>query len=268
MAVRIVDAPIDDFVGEQVTAEGNPSTTAANRRSINVPQGALEVLMEVSGAQDARIALCGKIRRVYHYDASEDTWIDLLADGPNAIIDSSQTGITSFILAAADYLYIATARRVGGYRLLIPTTQNSNAATTTFEYSSGGNSFTATADTDGTESGGNMFTQSGNITMDTVPAEGVWQAIDLKKAAPSYPVEGERLYWTRIQPSALLTAVVITQLSTLQWDVADTTGKWHAGKFKTITEYTIDFKDHIGSLEYASAHASTTTTIEFSWIFR
>lgn len=269
MPTRVVDVPIEDFLGEQVTGLINPSGTKANRRSINIPFGALEVLTEISGAQDARIALVKRVLRVYHYDDSAtgaDQWVDLLAEGPNALIDSETTSTTSFTLAAADFLYIGTMGRVGGYRLLIPTTTNNNTETTTFAYSTRAG-FVDTADTDGTETGSAMFAQSGNITMDTVPAEGVWASVDLQAIVPTYPNSGERLNWTRISASGALDAVVITQLSPLQWDVADTTGKWHASKFKTVTEYSFDIKENVGTLEFASADASTSTTIELSWMF-
>lgn len=271
MAIRVKNEPLLDLLGEQVTANGNPLTTGANRRSINIPFGTREVLMEVSGGQDARVALVRRIRRVYHFDASRSgaaQWRDLLAEGTTekALIDNEQTNSTGFTLAAADFLYIQTAGRVGGYRFLIPTTANNNAATTTFEYSTRAG-FVATADTDGTDSGGAMFAQTGNLEIDTVPAAGVWAPIDLQTIVPTYPISGELGHWARIQPSAALDAVVVTQLSPLQWDIADTTAKWHAGKFKTVTEYTMDLHPDVGALEFASAHASTTTTIEFTWVF-
>ncbi len=272
MANKVVDAPLEDILGEQVTAEGNPATTGANRRSINVPFDALEVLARVTGAQDARIALVKRIRRVYHFDASKTgvaQWRDLLDVGRpgKALIDSEQTNAVSLTLAADDLLYIQTAGRVGGFRLLIPTTVNNNAATTTFEYSTRAG-FVATADTDGTDNGGAMFGQTGNIEIDTVPAVGIWAPIDLQTIVPTYPHSGDLGHWVRIQPSALLDAVVITQLSPLQRDIADTTGKWHAMDNKSGDSYTLDLHPDVGALEFASQHASTSTNIFFSWIFR
>ena len=93
-----------------------------------------------------------------------------------------------------------------------------------------------------------------------VPAAGVWGPIDLKTIVPTYPISGELGHWVRIQPSALLDAVVITQLSPLQWDIADTTGKWHAGKFKTVQEYTIDLPGDVGALERGGVPETTPST--------
>jgi len=278
MSVRIVDEPIAGFYYEQVTTLANDAGGATtDRRSINLRRGFTEVMVYASAA--ARLGLAPRIAALYWYDASANAWHDLLVDD-RAVLNPAKTGTVQFTLAAADYLYVATTDRVGGFRVDIDDTiLNNNAATLAFQYSSAG-SFVTTAITDGTASGGATLGGAiGNITVTTMPADGVWSPLVLGKALgmsgaqlSSLPAVNERFYWCRMQPSALLDAVELEQITTFVPDgVAANTANAPGGLALLVatTVHTIDIKvEETGSLEYISHGTATTPTIDITWIRR
>ncbi len=276
MPRQIVDAPIKEFFGQQITALQNPSTTAANRRTTALRRGFREILVrntDVTAADDLRWAFLPKIAYVFWYDDSqtkdEDKWIDLLGDS-KAMLDSAQTGISQFTLATADFWYIATTGRHGGFKVDVDgSTNNSNgSAALTGEYSRG-NGFLSTAITDGTDTGSTTpLAQDGPIEIDTAPADGTWQPIVLNKVVSSAPLlDGNKYYWFRFSPLALLTAVEIEQLTTLVETIVNDTGDSEAAFFANNTEYTTDVNDSlVGGIEYWATGGDVIGHI--SWIKR
>lgn len=276
MPRQIIDAPIKEFFGQQITALQNPATTAANRRTTALRRGFREILVrntDATAADDLRWAFLPKIVHVFWYDDSQtvdsDKWIDLLGDS-KAMLDSAQTGISQFTLAAADFLYIATTDRHGGFRATVDSSINNDntSAALTGEYSTR-SGFVSTGLTDGTDSGSNApLAQSGPIEIDTAPADGVWMPIVLNKVISSAPeLDGNKYYWFRFTPNALLDAVEIEQLTTLVITIVNDTGDSQAAFFANNTEYTTDVNDSlVGGVEYWATGNDVIGHI--SWIKR
>ena len=279
MAVRIVDDPIKDIRFEQVTCVANDANGAGTgRRSINLRHGFREITALASA--EARLGLCPKIVAMYWYDASADKWEDLLIKN-GAIIDPGQAGTQQFILDTDDYLYIATVDRVGGFRITIDSSINNDVASTmAFQYSTETN-FVTTTILDGTDdsSGTDTLEGTGNITITTMPASGVWAPQVLSKVVQMTAAQKSSLknvndsfHWCRMQPSVLLIAVEIEQISTFHPDgaAANTANATAGGKvLQASTEYTIDINDDfVGALEYRSNLTTGTPTVDIDWIKR
>ena len=277
MTKQRTEVPIKEFFGQQITALQNPATTAANRRTSALRRGFREILVrntDTTAADDLRWAFVPKIVYVFWYDDSAtkdvDKWISLLGDS-RAMLDSAQTGITQFTLAAADLLYVATVARHGG---LLPTIDgtilNATAATITGEYSTS-QGFVSTAITDGTATGGATLGQNvaGNvIEINTAPADGVWQPILLNKVIASAPLlDGNKYYWFRIIPNTGIQAVEFEQLTTIVETIVDDTGDSQAAFFANNSEYTTDVNDSfVGGVEYWATGGDAIGHI--SWIKR
>ncbi len=275
MPRRVLDAPIREFYGTQLTALQNPATTAANRRTINLRRGFREMLLrntDANAADDLRWAFVPKITYVYWYDDSAtkdaDKWIDILGDS-RAMLDSAQAGTTQFTLAAADRLYVATTERHGGFEMdLDATINNDNAATITGEYSKR-TGFVATGITDGSATGGaTLANDLGPIEIDTAPADGDWMPVILNKVIPSAPLlDGSLYYWFRIVPNTLLDAVEIEQITPLVITIDNDTGNSEAGFFANNTEYTVDIDDsRVGGMEYWATGGDVVAHL--TWIKR
>ncbi len=272
----VQDPPIKEFYGQVITGVADPATTAANRRTLAVRRGFREILVrnaDATAAEVLRWAFFPKIVHVFWYDDSAtkdvDKWIDLLGDS-KAMLDSAQTSISQFTLAAADRLYIATTDRHGGFLTTIDgTILNNNTATITGEYSTR-SGFVATGITDGTTTGGATLGQNvaGNvIEIDTAPADGVWQPIVLNKVISSAPLlDGNKYYWFRIVPSTLLDAVEFEQITTLVRTIVNDTGNSEAAFFANNSEYTIDVSDWVGGIEYWVTEGAVTGHV--TWIKR
>lgn len=183
-------------------------------------------------------------------------------------MDSAQTGIVQFTLDTDDFLYVGSVARTAGARFTVDSTiLNDNAATLTGEYSSSSRSFTASAITEDTTSGGAPFGKaSGNFEFNTVPGRGTWVAMDLHNAQPSYPGQGMKLYWWRIVTDTLLDAVEIEQMAALLETVVNDTGDADAWHVDDLREYTVPQDGSVGGIEFWSA--GTDSTINLSWLLR
>lgn len=266
MAVKIVDAPIQELYGQQVAPQTSANLTTS-RRSLNVRQGFTEILIEPE--LEIRMALCPKIVGVYHYDDSEDRWNDLLVNDAS-ILDSSRTGTSAFTLAVADFLYIGALQRFGGARFDLSSVVNAQAGTTTAEYFQRGIGFTSVTIVDGTDTGA-AFAQDGNITIAVadMPTAAQWDSVDLAKATglASAPKDSVA-HWLRLDTSVLMDLVEIQDLAVLHHDMAAVLATGGGGGiFREDTEYTIDLHDNVGAIEFISIAASATT-MNLTWIRR
>lgn len=260
---KVVDAPILELYGQQVAPQTSANLIAA-RRSLNVRAGFNEILIEPE--VEVRVALCPKIVGVYWYDASADIFHDLLRENgeEEAMLDSGKTGVATFTLATADFLYVGAVARYGGFQLDInDSIVNNNAATLTCAYPSAGSVWTALTITDGTDSGGATMAQDGNITFTVAvaPAQGVWRSDTLRQltglaSAPNEPPA----YWLRFDTSALLDVVDIQQLAVFHVDMAAVLATGGGGGiFREDTEYTIDLGSNVGAIEFINIAAAATT---------
>ncbi len=111
MAVRVVDAPIKEFYGQEVAPKDNSDLTT-DRRATNVPSGGWRELL-INPVLACRIDLVPKVLFVYWYEAATDTWHNLI-DERRSILDSLATGDATFTLAVADFLYVGCIDRFGG----------------------------------------------------------------------------------------------------------------------------------------------------------
>ena len=267
MAVRVVDAPIEDLFGEGDLAPKSSANLIANRRSLNVRHGFNEILFNFVAA--GRLALCPKILGVFWYDDSNAERFNNLLDPSDAMLDSARTGVSSFTLAVADFLYIGAIRRFGGVRLDL-TNLNTNVSTLTCQHSStadGG--FTDLTITNGTDSSG-TFAQDGNITFTiaATPAEGVWLNESLRKLTGLATAPDLKAYWLRLDTSALLENVSIAQMSSFHHNMDSVIANGGGGgQFKAGVEYTLDLHGNIGAVEFI-ASAGSDTTMQLTWIRR
>jgi len=224
------------------------------------------------GTQGARVSLAPKIRYVYHYDASltgTARWV-LLAKWDDPSIDEMLDGAKLNtrlvnVMATADYIYIASTTRTAGWIVdLDGTILNNNASTLTFEYSDNAG-FTATAITDGTDTGGaTMGVTLGNVTIDSVPAEGTWVSRSLEDLNPAnniFPVDAhaktEPFYWGRLDVSAVLDNVEIEQLIALDPEIAKGTTDGTGGAAKEDGEYAFLMDDDVGGVVAVSTDSGT-----------
>jgi len=261
---HIVNVPHREYYGEQFAGGTNANLTV-QRRPRNWRLGFNQLRIESpTSTEDVRIALTPAIIGVYFNDTSAGTWKDLLGS-TKAIIDSAQTGDAQFTMASADYLYIATTDRHGGFRFDL-TAVNNNAATATFEYSKadGFNAFAATV-TDGTISSSATLGQDGNLTAATTPSEASWSRINLREVLDDSAAPVQVAHWSRLTPSADLDSVSIAQLMCLHYDMAHTAASGHAGFFKDQVEYTITKSGFIGGFEQQSSD-SGAITMNLTWI--
>src|SRR3990167_1002869 len=271
-----IEVGLDATYGQIVQAQAaDADILTTGRRAVNFRRGFNAVLMKPD-ADAARVTPTPTIRAVYHYDdtfAGAEKFVNLLGDN-KAIIDSGQTGaVVVAVMATADFIYIGTTDRVGGFRVdLDGTILNNNAATMTAQYSSPGGWATLTIGNDGTATGGaTLGLTIGNVTW-TAPAAGLWGAKTLKELNVNHAPETERLYWVRLITSATLDNVEIEQIMALHHTIlasASGTADGAGGFFEASTEYNWNINDEItGGFDIASQHATNACDIRFTWLRR
>lgn len=263
---RVHDEPIRRLYSTLITP-GAPTDISDGLLTLNLRRGTVEILYHNENASTfQRLGLTPKILGVWWYDASANTWHDLIGPDKEALYSDS-TGVRQFTLAAADYLYFHTTERVGGFAFTIDgTLLNAQAATiTAIEYwASGG--WTSTGATDHTASVGATFGQAGpkNIMFDSVPAATAWVSSDISKAGlVSYPPGLTTGYWCRmaLATGTVLDAVEIEQVSSYMAvlpgnntaDTADAEMMW----VKDQTEYTLPVDDTVQGIAYINSVDST-----------
>ena len=273
--VQTVSKPIREFYSEQLGAAECPASNGT-RHPIAARRGFSEILIEPAAA--GRLHLVPAIRALYFYDASRDPsnrWINLIADKDQALINRHVAGDTGKLLnsmVTLDDIYIGMVKPVKGWYIDMDASLVNVVASTMVGAYSQGRQFTATAITDGTNTGTETLAQDGLIVIDAVPA--AWTASSLEEIlgedSPSYD---QRLYWFRLSHNATLTAgVEIEQVVPLTEIGAGTiTTDSQSIMVKASTEYTIpvrmDLPAWVGALEFI-AQATSATTANLTWIQR
>ena len=268
MPRAIKDRNIKQVRAATLTGKITP-TTDANRRLINFRQGFDEVLFEPED-QAMRVGFAARIDQFLWYDDSKavgSQFSDLLGD-KKAVLDSGQTGIVKATLAAADFLYFGFTGRVAGVDFDLTTPFNNNtSASMTVQYSSG-SGFTTTANTDGTDAGSSAtLGQDGNITMNTVPADGIWQSVylpDVVDGAPAAP--HNKLYWLRMTPALLLDVVTFAQIRPMLVEVAAGATDADAGHFKKGVEYVFDLDTSRNGAIEAWSVVTGDSDLRITWV--
>ena len=280
------DPGITHEVGELISnITSDPATTVASRNTMNWRRGEYgvydELMLEFTTIA-GRMGECSKITDVLFYDASAGTYRDMLGppQGSNSAMlfrGEDDSAVEQFVMDEdVDFLYIGTMRRVGGFEFTLDASLvNDDASTMVFEISSG-TGFVVSAVTDGTDSSGDSFKQSGVVEITAVPSEADWHAKALNEIdGVGHPdvakkaTGGIKRYWSRISQTSVsgapLDAVEIEQLSALLITVADTTGTADAGLYKLNQVFTKDIHHaEIGALEFW-AQSGTTADLELTW---
>ncbi len=277
MATLVVDQPIKEFFGEQLSNTEVPinTATAGSRHAIARRNGFNEILFEPAAA--CRMHLTPRILHCYFYDASlaiGSRWLNLIGDDAQALINRHVVGDTGTVLDAMqteDFLYIASsATHAGIFVDMDGSSVNSNNVNPTFQYSRVDKTFVTQADTDGTDSTGTLA-QDGTISLDAVPTD--WRAMRLSDMLPAADLPAgdaatERYFWGRISVTGALSAdVEIEQLVLVHADQGDSTNDGGAGFFKASVEYTVDISAEVGGLEWI-AQGGAATTVNLTWIRR
>jgi len=197
--------------GETITLA--TSRTFATVRGIPPGFNVLELEAPSATIEAVTVGFGPRIKAVYFYDASAGTWRDDTAAAtdrnPASLVDVS-------VMQTADRLYIGTTRRAEGYAIDVIGTNGAGTANAVYEYPLG-TVWTDLSATDGTDSTA-TFDQDGLVTW-TVPTTNGWTARMLKDVAGESvpPPETDRLYWTRMRPSAAITdtSTTLGQISAL-----------------------------------------------------
>lgn len=241
MAIRVVDAPIKKFYGE------DPISVTSTAISLVFRPGYSEVMLECTNA--FRLAIGPKIRRVLFYDASVGSYADLTDEMLDR--DTVGTGTSLDSMTTSDYLYVGLTEKFSGLYVDVQSA-NGNASVATWEYWNGSD-WTDISDTDGTASGGATLAVDGNVTW-TVPTG--WVQTNVDGIGP--------LYWVRLKVGTALDAdTEIAQLAALDVDRDATDG----GYFNASTEYTMDVNtSEAGSL--SMVRQSADGTLNVTWIRR
>ncbi|NIR13681.1 MAG: hypothetical protein GWN86_06925 [Desulfobacterales bacterium] len=262
MTSRVVDAPIIQAFGEQLTVPAN----TGNPTLFGVRERFKEVMIECAAA--SRIELCPRIQQCFFYDnsqASGSQWINLL-DQNRALTNRDFTGGTGTTLdswATADYLYIGCKRPFGGVAIDLTASVNGNPSVLTAEYSKNDDTFASTTITDGTDLAGDTLGQDGDVTIDSVPTD--WDDFILSDILSDTFAPKHKLYWLRLDVSAVLDADVEIQ-EILAFDEVITQGATSNGGLwaKASTEYVIDISTLVGAIGLISQGGATTANV--SWL--
>ena len=264
MAIRIVDAPIKDLYGEQLTVPANTGT----RNIFPMRFGFGEILIEPAAAM--RLGFAPRIKEAWFYDASATTWVNLL-NASRALINrhvAGDTGTTLDAMQTTDYIYVGCDEPyLGLYVNMDASTVNSNAATLAGGYSKNDDTFAAlTIGSDGTASAGATLAQDG-LVLWTVPTD--WARFSLATILADITAPSRKLHWVRLSVSAALSAdVEMEQLAALHTPAVAASTTTGPGMFnKASQEYSIDVSDEVGALEVI-AQGAVATTVNVSWIKR
>lgn len=254
MAVRIIDAPIKELLGENLTVNGSGGAVLYYA----LRHGWREVLIEPQAA--VRLALAPAIQELWFYDNSATTkWVSLNKHLTNRHVDSD-TGTTLDSAQAADYLYIGFVDISGGvYVDMDGTSVNGTTSAMAGGYTKSDGTFAALSVTDGTASGGATLAQDGAVTW-TVPTD--WIANDLPTVLSDSTAPSSKLFWVRLSfGSGLDSDTEIEQLI----PIAQNSNR--RGYFKASVEYTIDLSSEVGALEVL-AQGAGGTSVNVTWIRR
>jgi len=274
--VQTVSRPLTRAYSEQL---GNTEVPANNgtRLPIAVRRGFTEILVEPAAA--CRMHMVPGIAALYFYDASRNPkarWIDLLGDKDKAIINRHVAGDSGKALNAmttADAIYMGMKRVGKGWHIDMDASLVNavNPTTMTGAYSQG-NAFTATAITDGTDTGaGATLAQDGNVTIDTVPTTWTTAKLSAILGKNDAPPGDPQLFWFRLTVSATLTnGVEIEKIIPMAAVGAGTiTTDSDSLTEKAATEYSVPIAipEWVGALEFI-AQAAAATTANLTWLAR
>ena len=264
----IRDEPVRGLYGISVGAASD-ADFSVSRAATNLRVGVNEVLISVEATTGARLGFTPKVREMWWYDDSADSWHDLL--GPNKdVLFSDLTGTRQFTLAVADFLYINLAGRIGGFSFAVDSVIfNDVAATMAFEYLGGGGVFATQAVT-GFAS--DPLKVSEIMTLNAIPSEAAWVSAMLSGASHrSLPPGTGRGHWCRLSTNTLLNAVEIEQIRTFIPHIGSDgdldTASIDMMFLKAATEYTIPLHPDVQSLEYIAQDAAIST-LSISFVIR
>lgn len=270
MATDILGAGLNDTFGEQITI---PSSGAAKEvYALRFGFGAVNLTCSTS----FRMAFPPKIDELWFYDASAaegSQWINLIGDagaGNNALINRTTTGATGTVLdswATADFLYIGTRRRHGGFFWNMTASVNGTNSVLTMAYSKSDNTFASQAITDGTITGSATMAKDGNVTLDAIPSD--WEEALLSKILTGAALTGappKQTHWVRFDVDTELDSdTEIEELVAFHEDPATGTSSGAPGFFNANEEYDFRIGSEVGGFEIAN-QAAASATLTVSWL--
>ena len=240
MAKSIYSAPVSDVYGESTAL----ATTLAYGDILQVRKGFKGLQFYCAAA--FKFLTTPRIAKIVLYDASEDVYHDITANGVDA--DTSTT-FNLGTMTTTDILYVGAVDTYLGLSIDV-TSVNANTATFDEEYSSpGGWTDLPATISDGTISGGKTLAQDGVYTWG-LPSN--W--------TPAQVNGSEFLYYTRFIPSATLTAgTSIARLTTIN------KGTNYVYFPAGMTQELNYDEDRVGGLQFLAA--SGTPTVYVNHIF-
>ncbi len=214
---QVIPALLTELRAASTASGGTALTTTLGLISIPLGSDYLSITgRNFAGAGVARVLLNPWLSIFHTQDAGVSTTdiSDEMQDG-----DAVSVEFVAFPITGTGYMYVGAEVPFLGVRVGLGTNKNATASVITVKYWAG-SGWVDTGDTDGTITGTESMSQSGNIVW-TVPA--AWTRASLVSIGDTLPSDCNKhtpMYWTRWEWSAALDTVAVDTMRAINRSTA------------------------------------------------